>query len=166
MCHTRILRRCSPCTAVSAVIKLHILRLFVETEAEPVFALVPNGEVWEDEVACRFWAVQVYHASDRGTGKHGELLFVLCNPTMRHGPSWFQRRKQEVVGVHAEGNIGLGVFAIEDLELYDWWRIHRASISGGWTAISVGFHGSTLRYLHFAPAPQALARIGCCRTFK
>jgi len=142
MCHTRVLRRCSPCTTVSAVIELYILRFFIEAKAKPILALVPNGEVWEDEVACRFWSVQVYHASNWGTGKNGKLLFVLCDSTMRHGPSWFQRRKQEVVGVHAEGNIGLRVLAIKDLELYDWWRIHRASISGGWVEISIGLLGA------------------------
>jgi hypothetical protein len=110
------------------------LKFFVQAEAKAEVAFMANGQVWEDEVAGRVRAVQVYHASDRCTGKDGGLVRVRHATSLGQVPRGFESCEEKVVGVHHEGDVLVGVFSgdigldFENPELDYGWRVDRSAI--------------------------------------
>jgi hypothetical protein len=109
----------------------------VQAEAKTEVAFMANGQVGEDEVAGRVRAVQVYHASDRCTGKDGGLVRVRHATRLGHMTRGFESSEEEVVGVHHEGDVLDGVITIgtgldfQNPELNYRWRVDGSAIRGG-----------------------------------
>ena len=121
---------------VHLVVVTSKFEFLVQAEAKTEVAFMANGQVWEDEVTGRVRAVQVYHASDRCTGKDGGLVRVGHATGLGHVTRGFQSSKKEVVGVHHECDVLDGVFSgdigldLQNLELNYWWRVDRSAIGG------------------------------------
>lgn len=132
--------RDGPAWVVYLVVVPSKFEFLVKAEAKTEVALVADGQVWEDEVAGRVRAVQVYHASNRCAGKDGGLVRVRHAARLGHMTRGFQSSKEKVVGVHHEGDILEGVFSgdiglgFEDSELDYGWRVDWSAIGGclGW----------------------------------
>lgn len=119
------------------VVVLRVLQFFVQAEAEPVLALVANGEVGENEVPSRRWAVQINHAGDRGAGEDDESIrLFLRHAAVGHRTGLFQRGEEEIICVHVEGDIAVGAVAFVDLQLHDGRRIHRPAVCRSCSTIS------------------------------
>jgi len=131
-----VARRDSSARVVYLVVITGKLELLVQAETKTEVAFVANRQVWENEVAGRVRAVQVYHASNRRTGKDGGLVRVRHATRLSHVTGGFQRGKEKVVGVHHEGDVLGGVFSgdtgldLQDLELNYGWRVDRSAIGG------------------------------------
>jgi hypothetical protein len=110
---------------------------FVQAEAKTEVAFMANGQVREDEVAGRVRAVQVYHASNRCTGKDSGLVRVRHATRLGHMTRGFESSEEEVVGVHHEGDVFDGVITIaigldfQNPELNYRWRVDGSAIRGG-----------------------------------
>jgi hypothetical protein len=106
----------------------------VQAEAETEVAFMANGQVWEDEVAGRVRAVQVYHASDRCTGKDGGLVRVGHATRLGHMTRGFESSEEKVVGVHHEGDVLDGVVStdvgldFQNPELDYGWRVDWSAV--------------------------------------
>jgi hypothetical protein len=136
MCDVVVAGRDSPAWVVYLVVVLDTFELLVQAEAETEVAFMANGQVWEDEVAGRVRAVQVYHASDRCTGKDGGLVRVRHATRLGHVTRRFQGCEEKVVGVHHEGDVLDGVFSgdigldLQNSELDYGWRVDGSAIGG------------------------------------
>lgn len=101
--------------AIIGIHVLHVLQLFIERKAQPVFALVSNRQVGEDEIASRVGSVEIGHTRNRSTGEDWETRSGRWNASRGNGPCIFEGRKQEEVCVVTEGDLGLvWAFSFED----------------------------------------------------
>jgi hypothetical protein len=135
-----------------------LLELLIQAEAQSVLALMADGQIRKDEVTCRRWSIQAYHSGDGGTGEDCGTPIWLRDASMGQSSGLFQSGEEEVVGIHGECDIAVGI--IEDLELHDWRRVDWSPVGGSYI-YSLDFrNGSRLGMggSHLAPAPQALAR--------
>lgn len=125
-------------TILQLVGVLRLLGLLVQTEAQPVLALVSDRQVWKNEVAGGFGPIQVDHASNGSSGQHGNGIPLLWHAAVSHWTGLLQGGEQEVVSVHVEGDVLLFVaFALENLKLNDRRGIYWAAICGGYAGASV-----------------------------
>lgn len=113
---------------IGFVMVFGLLQFLVEAEAEAIPTLVPNGKIWEDEVAGGRGTVQVNHACDGSTGQDWGSLPFLGNATVGHGAGRFQSGEEKVIGVHGKSNVLFSFLALEDLEFDDGRRIHGTAV--------------------------------------
>jgi hypothetical protein len=101
-----------------AVIGIHvlgILQFLIQSKAQTVLALMTNGQVRKDEVACWSWPVKVSHASHGRSCEDREAGRGWWCATRSNGPSILKSRKQEEVGVVGESDLALvRALAFED----------------------------------------------------
>lgn len=103
--------------------------LLVETEAQSVLALMPDGQIREDEVAGGLGPVQVDHAGNGSSSQHGRGTPLLGHATVGNLTGLFQSGEQKVVGIHIEGDVvPFGTVAFEYLKLNNGRRIYRAAV--------------------------------------
>ncbi|KAH9843457.1 hypothetical protein Tdes44962_MAKER07401 [Teratosphaeria destructans] len=114
-----------------------LLELLVQAEAQSVHALMPDAEIREDEVAGGLGPVQVDHAGDGGAGEDGGLTgLLLGHATVGDGAGLLEGGEQEVVGLHVEGDVPVGILPLEDLELDDRGRVDGAAVRRSWAGQS------------------------------
>lgn len=111
------------------ILRVHVLlvlQLLVQSEAQAVLSLVTDGQIREDEVTSRAWAVQIGHTSDGGAGEDGEAgRGGRSAAAGGNGSGILQGGEQEEVGVVAEGDV---LLTLEDLELDNRRRVDRTAV--------------------------------------
>lgn len=88
-----------------------------------------HREVGEEEVASRVWPVEIDQARYRSAGQDSRTAGFLWHSSLGDRARLLKCRKQKVVGVHGEGDVGLSTaLALIDLELYDGRRVDRTTV--------------------------------------
>lgn len=114
-----------------AILRVHVLgvlELLIQSEGKAVFALVTDGQVWEDEVTSRAGTVQIGHASDRRAGENGEAGRGRSSGASRGNLARIlERREEEEAGIVAEGDLLLALkyTQLDNWRWVDWTAVRR-----------------------------------------
>lgn len=162
-----VLRGLSENLEVGNLLSVHVfllLQFLVQGEAEAVFALMPNRQIREDEVAYRRWTIEVGHTSNRRASQDGNTGRRRRDASLSQVARVLQGREQEEAGVVLERD----VYAILKHEQLDnGRRVDGSAIGRGYVEVSnwsrIGLRTKKVA-VHFAPEPHALARSGSWMT--
>lgn len=110
------------------VLILGTFELLIQAKAQPVLAFMANRQIRKNEIARRLGPIQVHHSGYGSASQDGRGLSLRGNASVGNGSRSFQSCKQEIIGMHSEGDVRLAVLALEDLELYNGWRVDRPSV--------------------------------------
>jgi len=85
-------------------ISLLFLGLLVKGKPEPVFSLMANRKIWEDEISSRVGAIQVCHTRNRNTRQNWGWSRSWHSSSLSNGTCLFKCSEEEKVGVVGKGS--------------------------------------------------------------
>lgn len=112
------------------VLVLFLFEFFVQIEAQAVFAFVSYREIRKQEVAGRMGAVKIHQTRDGCTSQDRCATMVLWHTSLRNGTSLLKGNEKEIICVHGESDVCVGVLAFEDFQFHDRRRVDRTTVSG------------------------------------
>lgn len=110
------------------ILILGTFELLVQAKAQPVLAFMADRQIRKNEIARRLGPIQVHHSGYGSASQDWRGLSLRGDASVGNGSRSFQSCEQEIIGMHSEGDVRLAVLALEDLELYNWWRVDRPSV--------------------------------------
>lgn len=112
-----------------------LAQVLEERKAQAVLALMAYRQVWEDEVACRRWAVEIGHASDRRPGENREAGRSGRRAAGCDGARILKTGVEEEVRIVGEGDF---LVVLEDAQLDNRGRVNRAAVGARLCAATAG----------------------------
>ena len=85
-------------------VSLLFLSLLVKSKPKPVFSLMTNRKIWEDEISSRVRTIQVRHTRNRNTRQNWGWSWSRHSSSLSNGACLFKCSEKEKVGVMRKGS--------------------------------------------------------------
>lgn len=112
-----------------------LAQVFKQLKAQPILALVADGQIREDEIASRGWTIQIGHAGNGRACEHWETGRRGWSAARGDGAGIFQTGMEEEICVVGKGNV---LFVLKDAKLNNRGRVHGATVGTGFGAATTG----------------------------
>lgn len=107
---------------------------------------MPDGEVWENEVAGGGRTLEIGHASNVCASQGQVIVGRLGGASLSKRTCVLERSKEAEVGSIGQGDVGLVCFvAFIDVEVDDGRRVDGTSVCGSWSGCQLKLRGLTRR---------------------